>query len=199
MTSGGSGSRPLPSSQGRSRRSRLALISKDVWWFGHPRVVPLDGSNTFGEVRAAVTALCTLIHRADPQITTREWRRRARRKGVPGPRAQPQGSIVGRALLPPGTVERARVCTVRLAGPGRHRAGRVQDRHDPRSPYGRRSVPTRGAGTRMLAGRGDGSTGSATRRLRSPPVDRVTGCLAGGKKGEWICPCRARSSPCWLA
>jgi bifunctional non-homologous end joining protein LigD len=35
--------------------------------------VPLDGSSTYDEVRAFVTAVCTLIRHADPDITTMEW------------------------------------------------------------------------------------------------------------------------------
>jgi bifunctional non-homologous end joining protein LigD len=35
--------------------------------------VPLDGSSTYAKVRALVTAVCALIHRADPALTTMEW------------------------------------------------------------------------------------------------------------------------------
>jgi bifunctional non-homologous end joining protein LigD len=59
----------------RTSLDRLGLSSypKTSGKTGMQVYVPLDGSATYAQVRAFVTAVCELILRADPELTTMEW------------------------------------------------------------------------------------------------------------------------------
>jgi bifunctional non-homologous end joining protein LigD len=54
-------------------RLGLASYPKTSGKTGIQVYVPLDGTSTYEEVRGFVSAVCELIHRADPELTTMEW------------------------------------------------------------------------------------------------------------------------------